>query len=278
MADQIVGICRFSFLGKGDWIGMRGSNVIDADALARQAAILYAPERLARRMRAFETMFLPWISAQTDQDFALWILTSPELPADTRARLQELCAGLAQVRIITSDLRVTDDALSAPLAKAAARQDGRPVMQFRIDDDDTLSRHYIARLRAQMRRFDDLGAVAISMPLGIILRSYGTEPLSYWRLNQSFGSAGAAARLWMANRSIYSRNHFALPRALPSFCEPREPGYVQIRWNMGDSAVPAQENWGPHYNQISREAYEAMIADDFPWLADADLGFITGAS
>ena len=116
MNDRIVGICRFSFLGHGDWIGMRSDAATRSDRLERQIGMLYAEDRLARRLAAFQSMLLPSIAAQTDGDFQLWILTSPELPAAWLARLRALCAPVPQIRIIVSDERTTEDALAAEVA------------------------------------------------------------------------------------------------------------------------------------------------------------------
>ncbi|WBU61896.1 glycosyltransferase [Paracoccus albus] len=273
MNDKIVGICRFSFLGRGDWIGMRGSKAVYPALLEKQAKLIYAPERLARRFAAFETVFLPWVRAQTDQDFELWLLTSPELPGQAMERLQLLCNAVPQMRVLTSDERVTDSALADALEQAAEAAGG-PVMQFRIDDDDTLSRHYIARLRACMRRFDGIDGMAISMAGGLIVRSYANEPLSYWAAKQIFGSAGAAARFSSAARSIYSRNHFDLPRHLTAFSEVQNLNYVQLRWDEGDSAPRAQGNWDRRHVALDPEGFERLIEDDFPFLLGQDLSFM----
>ena len=82
MRDDIVGICRFSFLGKCDWAETTGKDGDTARVMARRRAMLYAPDRLARRFAAFERLCLPSIRAQTDGDFQFWLLTSPEMPAD----------------------------------------------------------------------------------------------------------------------------------------------------------------------------------------------------
>lgn len=276
MNDRIVGICRFSFLGLGDWIGMRGGGDASPERIAHQAAQIYAPDRLERRFAAFETLFLPWVAAQTDPDFELWILTSPELPAPDMARLRDLCAPLPQIRIIVSAERDCKAALAEPLMQVAQAAGG-PVMQFRIDDDDALSRHYIARLRAHMRRFQDMRTVAISMACGLILRSYGDEPVSFWRAKQLFGSAGAAVRMADRSRSVFSRNHFDLPRHFPAFSDIEGLNYVQLRWDAGDSAAPAQMNWDSRHVALALAHFEALIEDDFPFLKNADFGFMTGA-
>ena len=44
MRDDIVGICRFSFLGKCDWFETKNANGDMGELLARRARLLYAPD------------------------------------------------------------------------------------------------------------------------------------------------------------------------------------------------------------------------------------------
>lgn len=277
MVCQIIGTCRFSFLGKGDWIGMRGNVVVDAEKLNQQLAVIYAPGRLARRFEAFEKMLLPSIRAQTDPDFQLWILTSPELPDYAMQRLQMVCADIPQIHIIVSKERMTKKAFVGPL-RQAEEEAGGTVVQFRIDDDDALSKNFIARLKENVQRFDDLPSYAISLARGLVIRSYKGEPLSYWRVLQRFGSAGAAIKAREPGRSIYATNHFDIPVSFPSFTDLRELNYIQLRWDEGDSAVPAHENWNARHAEIGQAEFEDVIAGEFPFLTDADLDFITQSS
>jgi len=88
LRDDIVGICRFSFLGKCDWAETTGPDGGDPALMARRRAMLYAGERLARRFAAFETLCLPSVRAQADPDFRFWLLTSPEMPREWMERLR----------------------------------------------------------------------------------------------------------------------------------------------------------------------------------------------
>jgi len=123
-----------------------------------------------------------------------------------------------QIRLIVSGLRNTIEALRAPLREAAAAA-GRPVIQFRVDDDGAFSRHHVARLRRHARRFADLPAFALSYPQGPVFGSYEGEPISFWRAHQPFLGAGAAVRMRGAGRCIYACNHFQLPRHFPAFTD-----------------------------------------------------------
>lgn len=273
MRDEIVGLCRFSFLGKCDWAEATGNKALDADVLARRRDLLYAPARLERRFAAFERLCLPSIRAQTDRDFRFWILSSPELPVPAQERLRDLCADLPQVRLILSDARDTQEALRGPLTQAA-EAGGRPVIQFRVDDDDAFSRHHVARLRRHARRFEDLPAFAISYPAGLVFGSYEGDPVSFWRAHQPYIGAGAAVRMRMPGRCIYAINHFQLPRHFPGLTDTRGLGYVQTRWDEGDSAGTVWAKFPKWFSQLTPTEFREALPEDFPFLQDLDLRFV----
>lgn len=273
LRDDIVGICRFSFLGKGDWFETKGPQGTAPDLLVRRAAMLYADARMERRFKAFETLCLPSIRAQTDADFRFWVLTSPDMPTRWLMRLHDLCAGVPQIQIILSDARDTQEALRMPL-RHAAEAAGRPVIQFRVDDDDAFSRHHVARLRRDAQRFADLPAFAISYPRGLVVGSYDGEPVSYWQTHQSFLGAGAALRMRGSGRAIYAVNHFDLPKHFPAFSDINGFGYVQTRWDEGDSVATIVANFPKWFQPLSAGDFQTELADDFPFLQGVDLGFV----
>lgn len=271
MHDAIVGICRFSFLGKSDWVGTRAADGDAPEILAARCLVLYADERLRRRFLAFETMCLPSIRAQSDPDFSFWLLTSPELPAPWLARLRDLCADVPQIRIIQSPLRNPVEALR-PHLREAARAAGRPVIQFRLDDDDAISRDHIARIRRNAARFADLPAFALSWPDGLIFGSLDGAEVKYFRVLQPFSSAGTALRMARPGGCIYAHGHFQLPRLVSSFTALDGLGFVQTRWELGDTSGVTPRS-RPGWNEISRLEFDGMLGADFPFLKAADLGF-----
>lgn len=275
LGDDILGVCRFSFLGACDWAQTAGRGAPDADLLAQRQALLYAPERLARRFTAFQTLCLPSIKAQTDPDFGFVLLTSPELPAAARTRLQDLCADVPQIRIVFAPQRSTVEAMR-PILRQAAEQAGRPVIQFRVDDDDAFSRHQVARIRRNAQRFSDLPAFALSWPQGLVYGSYDGAPVTFWRAHQPFLGAGAAVRMRMPGQSIYAYNHFQLPKHFPAMTDVSGYGYVQTRWDEGDSVASIVARFPKWFQQLSAQEFRDALAEDFPFLAVGDLDFAQG--
>lgn len=272
MRDAIVGICRFSFLGKCDWVDTRGERGNSNADLAARIPEIYDATRLERRFEAFEKLCLPSLRAQTDPDFEFWFLTSPELPDHALERLHDLCADMPQVRIIVSMARTPQNALEHEL-KAAAEKAGRPVIQFRVDDDDALSRHHVARIRKNARRFSDLPGFGLSYGNGLIFGSFGGEPLNYFKAFQGFIGAGATLRMRAPGRCIYSVLHMQIPKFFPSFTRMEGHGYIQTRWDASDSAG-VKDHWPRWFKKIDEAEFQNRLEDDFPFLQGVDLNFV----
>lgn len=272
MHDAIVGICRFSFLGKCDWVDTRGNYDNSKTEREARAADIYDETRLERRFEAFEKLCLPSLRAQTDPDYEFWFLTSPELPGRALEKLHDLCAGMPQVRIILSAARTPQEALGNEL-KAAADKAGRPVIQFRIDDDDALSRHHVARIRRHAQRFSDLPCFGLSYGNGLIFGSFEGEPLRYFHAFQGFIGAGATLRMRMPGRCIYSVLHMQIPRFFPAFTCMDGHGYVQTRWDSSDSSGTGNR-WPRWFTKIGEAEFQKRLRDDFPFLEGVDLDFV----
>jgi len=159
--------------------------------------------------------------------------------------------------------------------RAAAEAAGRPVIQFRIDDDDALSRDHIARIRHHAARLTDMPTFALANPNGLIFGSLDGGPVQYFRSHRAFVSAGATVRMDRPGASIYAHPHFALPNVFPAFTILDGLGYVQSRWDMGDtSGVTPRRMTG--WTEIDRAAFEAALADDFPFLRGEAFDHIAG--
>lgn len=276
--DTIVGLLRFSFLGKCDWFQTRGKKGDSPEVMARQKQALYAETRLAKRFEAFEKICLPAMKAQTDQDFQFWVLTSPELPDPWLTRLHDLCAELPQAQLMVSDARTTSEAY-APALRQAAEAAGRPAIQFRIDDDDAVSRHHVARIRREAARLNDLPGFGLSFLRGLVIGGFSGRPMTYFDAYQAFAAAGAAVRMPEPDGCIYDMNNPRIPRLFPSFTDMRGFGYVQTRWDQGNSAAFKKDRPVEHwFTEISAQQFQDYLADDFPFLQGLELEFVREAA
>lgn len=261
---NIVGICRFSLLGRGDWKAYQNKPAEEIEQIAReQAAHLFAPERLEARLRSFERLTLASMRAQTDQDFTFVVLASALMPQDYRARLEAICAKLPQAVLrffpITSvseaQLQVFDE-LDLGLSRT---------LQFRLDDDDCLCVDFIAQMRRNTEGMmkSDL-AFAASMRGVMYCKLMGATAGIYdWPV--SFFSAGAALR--HPTRCVFDFGHFGMAQRFTSITI---PGRMALVTNNGTNDTEFTPMMIKRRNMVLMppEAVAAAVTRHFPFLDD----------
>ena len=70
---QVIGLCRFSYPAIGGF-------QVEHETLEERITYLYDPNRLQERFRLLETIALPCLRHQTDQNFDLIIVVGDSLP------------------------------------------------------------------------------------------------------------------------------------------------------------------------------------------------------
>lgn len=136
---QMVGICRFSYLGKGGF-------QVEHEDLEARAAFLYDPERMEERFKLFEAVTLPSVAGQTDPDFTFLIVTGENLPRAYMERLETLVARIPQARIVTRPPGKHRQVMARAM-RDARRPSDAPYLQFRLDDDDAMAVAFVERFR-----------------------------------------------------------------------------------------------------------------------------------
>ena len=266
-----MGICRFAFLGRGDWVGMRGPDAHDPRLLDEQAEWLFGSDRIARRFLTLERICLASVAAQTDQDFRFLVVTSVRLPHPWLDRLRALCATVPQAELVVTQ-ETELGAVLRPILMRSAAATGRPALQFRLDDDDAVSPGFVAALRRIEGGAGGLPACAVSFPRGISAMCYAGAPPSFWKTWRPFTGAALAVRFEDPGLSIFAHNHFDLPRRILSITDPGIAGHFVTRWDDADSArrgfpgIP----WG--YEPLLPEEFREAVETDFPLLAGIEWG------
>ena len=184
---QTIGICRFSYPGDGGF-------QVEHASLQERMAYLYAPARMAERFATFETMMLPPLKAQTDDDFTLLIVVGDSLPAVYRDRLEAAVENMPQAVIKAyppgPHRKVMQDAINE-----VRRYDGDACLQFRMDDDDAVATTFIKRLRETAIDVLPLAAkhrhIAIDFNQGYIARP-SARGLEVAATNAPYTTAGLA--------------------------------------------------------------------------------------
>lgn len=258
----IVGICRFSFFGRSDNVAWRGLTNPGPEVLAGIAADLYATPRLTRRLHSFKRLTLASVRAQTDQDFVLLVLTSPQLPGWARQQLEELCAGCDNVQLIVSDAPTADEALAGPLAAIGAL--GDQIVQFRLDDDDALHVNYVAALRENAHRMRELPAFAVSFARNLAVSVYPRQPTGLWMIQRPFMAAGLAVRL-PPGRGLFSFGHFAMRHKVTNLTDIGQIGALILKWPAESRpGIVGRPDFG--YKAMEPEAFGRSLRRGFPFL------------
>ncbi|MFQ6548709.1 glycosyltransferase [Aestuariibius sp. 2305UL40-4] len=270
----LLGICRFSFLGRCDWRIWGAKDRSEAEIRAELARTLYQPTRMEPRFWTFEHLLLNSLKAQTDPNFAFLVLTSPDLPAPMCARLQDLCAPLPQVDLLISDAESVSDAIRPHISHLEEIYGERPV-QFRIDDDDCLSPDYIERLRHMMNRMAGLQPITYSRARGLVLSLYEGEPVGYYDLNRPYHSAGAALRP-PRGKTIFDFGHFRLQRRFTGITDLKGFGSLALKYDGHDASRIDPDEGKPGHTRIDAKAFTQIMDEHFPFLAQVDFNDLRG--
>ncbi|RWR34130.1 hypothetical protein D2T29_04315 [Sinirhodobacter populi] len=273
MADKpVVGICRFSYLGVDDWIVYRrgGKRPELTDELFENvAATLYDPERLELRFWLFENLLIPSLRSQRDQDFIFIVITSPEMPADYARRLAGICESLPMIRLVVSPVRMLRDALVPELARIREETGDWPV-QFRVDDDDCLSKHYVADLKHGARIMSGEKKFAISMPDTLLLTCFSFAPHAWYTWHTPFHSVGCAFYTEDERQTVFSYGHNLLPRHVTSLTMPRMYNGFMTKFDGNDSGDHVLRYKKQELERADDETVRRLKTNRFPFLAQVD--------
>ena len=216
---QAVGLCRFSYPAIGGF-------QVEHDSIEERIAYLYGTARLEERFRLLETVALPCLRVQTDQDFSLIIVIGDQFPKEHEKRLEHLIADLPQALIHKEPPRNQREVMKQILNDARINP-REPCLQFRYDDDDAVSVDFIAKLRRAVKDCAGLlrenRAVAFDWNRGYIAE-FGAEGIAATEVYRPFNVASLGMHVrGGCDLTIMNFAHDKLPRFMPavSFNDPQ---------------------------------------------------------
>ena len=228
---QVIGLCRFSYPAFGGF-------QVEHDSIEERISYLYAETRLEERFRLFETLALPCLREQTDQDFDLIIVIGDSLPSHHEDRLRALVAGMPQVQIRKEPPRRQREVMKEILNQA--RRDPKlPCLQFRHDDDDAVSVDFIERLRATVIDCQGLfrkhKTAAVDFNRGFVAE-VGADGISATEVFRPFyvASLGMYVR-GNCPLTIMNFAHERIPRFMPTVTFSDAPMWVRSHNGSNDS-------------------------------------------
>ncbi len=272
LLEPVIGICRFSFCGNGDWAAYATvTKDTDLDLLRlQQAEQLYDDARMALRFHLFETFLLPSLKTQKDPNFILLVLTSDILPAKHLRRLKALCDSDERLQLVVSDETTVHAAILPEITRLNSGL-SRPLVQFRIDDDDCLSHDYVHELRRYMQRLGDVMPVAYSRSNGLVVTAYSGEDTQIHRATLPFNSMGTAIRI-QGDRTIFSFGHSALLKRVPAMVDNAGMGFLSIKIDGHDSRPVSLEDpaFRRTHRPVTEDETDTILSKWFSFLGDSN--------
>ena len=259
MRVQVLGLCRFSYLGG------RGFQV-EHETLEERRAFLYQPDRLARRWFWFENVTLPALLAQTDPDFQLVLMTGPDLPEPWMGKLRALTEAMPQARLslvrpMNFHLQACKHALLPHLDAGAD-----VIAHFRQDDDDAVAIDYVEHARRDFARIRPLyrlrRCASIDYMRGFVLKAtaagIAVEPRMIY-------NAVAALTVYLPAddpRSAAHFPHWRLAHHMPGAILPDEAMYCRFLNHDNDSgAIGPGYDWDEPPGDVAQVLRERVRID-----------------
>ena len=229
---QVIGLVRFSYPAHGGF-------QIEHESPQERAAFLYDPVRMEERFATFAGLTLPPLRAQTDPDFTLAIVVGDAMPEPLLQRLLDLVEDMPQAVIIPRAPGRHRQVMREVINQVRDDTSSLPSLQFRMDDDDAVSVHFVERLRhhatalapflAQNRYVGldfNQGHIARITPRGI-----RAKPTIETLWTPGLGMAVAPG----ASRGIMNFSHAKLARVMPVVTLPEPDMFIRGHNEFNDS-------------------------------------------
>lgn len=149
MKVQHLVLTRFSFR---NWTGFAGETK-DHDPLS--------PPLLRRRFMLFESICLPSLRGQTEQQFSWVLIVDRDLPRRWRSRLTRLVS--AREKSFLHDFTSGAELESASWLAPYLKEPERPMLMTMVDDDDALCRTYIEQVQGLAARELEQSSARLAM-------------------------------------------------------------------------------------------------------------------
>lgn len=216
----IVGVCRFSYLGIGDWKAFhaaRKGRTFD-EVIAENRKTLFDDARMKERFSTFEKITLPSLAQQSDKHFRFIVLTSDELPDVYANRLKSLAAKHAFVHLVFAPVGRAVTVFNE-IYESDFGLKPKDMLQFRLDDDDGVGRNYIARMREIGNGFHALDrgrAFAVTFPNVLMVGRFKDKIVARHR---HYPNTAAGQAMYHPSKNVMDWAHHIVDRRVISISE-----------------------------------------------------------
>lgn len=238
---QLKGLMRFSYLSENGF----AKSMDDLDAMR---AMLYDEARLERRFRLFERLAFHTMARQDDGDYTCAVLIGECFPDTWRARLEDIVADYAPMRIVALPPMVHIQAVKAAYHALPDEDDATHIATFRLDDDDGLHRQATARIRAvadnalQVR--EDGKSFVIAFNRGLYFDPEGDRMITEWFERAPLGIGLTMVTPKGDAATVFRRNHRNLVEYYDCYTEVGRPMWIRSVHEDNDSTAMPQGRQG----------------------------------
>jgi hypothetical protein len=261
--QEVLIVLRFSYFGTSGW----------KSDFSKDQALLFDKDRLITRLSLLQSLPLPSLAAQSDQNFHLMILSSFDMPQWAQNSLAEVCAEAlpeGQYTILPRRIGFAHRHLAKFIAARYPEQpeQATSVLQTILDDDDGFSSDLIASMRREMAELppladgNDLRFVSFSRGYGLDLSSKNSETYALYHHRYPFINLGLTMAGGRAGKNILQIRHRKTPLLYPHRLVGGPPMFVRSVHEANDSRVEVTARWRaiPDWRQ------DAEVQARFPYL------------
>lgn len=256
--EEIIVAMRFSYWGKSGWQG----------ASSRDRDMLFATDRLLLRLSLLQSLALPSLAAQTDQNFHLHVLTSWGLPAWAKAALNEALEEALAPGQFTVDAQRWNLAAAQYRNYLRAKHGRARTLQIVLDDDDGLSTDFLASLRTEMAQMappesiDAVRFLSQARGYGLDVTDLESSAIELYPMRYRFINLGLALSSEAGGINIYGIAHQRTPKLHPHVVRRGRMMWVRTIHERNDSRAKVRDGWVP----VADWRRDPDIAARFPWL------------
>lgn len=259
---NIIGICRFSMVGRSDWRAFRGQPDENLPDLYRaQARILFQPARMEERLATFEHLTLASMRAQSDPDFRFLVIASALIPEQYRARLSALCAPVPQAVLRFFEPMHVVEAQRLMMEELNIAQQGS--LQFRLDDDDAFAKQTIARARRHAAGLARNRAFAVGFSRHFFCVSGGEKSTTYSWFYPFLGTGSFVAHPTL---SVFQFAHYRIPTRMVALTDPRLATIITHRGTNDTPARTTEQLKAARMSLAREREISAALAGPFSFL------------
>ena len=221
------------------------------------------------RLALLESLSIPSLAAQTDQNFHLMVLCSDEMPARAMKSLRSIIAAALppeRFSIVPAPYGWAHKHLTRFLKERYGQR--ASVIQTVLDDDDAFATNLVARIRQELlaapepdtsRRFNFL-----SFPLGygLDLSSRDQGQFALYTHRAPYLNLGLTMISRSAGKNLFSIRHRKTPTETGGILAGGMPMFVRSLHDANDSRISVTRRWKP----LTGWRTDPALAERFPFL------------